>query len=250
MRCYLNRGIILEQAIVAIINEYLKTMKINEIYQNNQIHVVLNDHFTKLHHEQGGRSADNFPAIVVSSLDDVKDKDLSSMRPQTASWIGYKKTDIESIVDIYVPGSEGNQIVPGICVVAADESINALFEKLEKNKNVYGFSTRFYRREIISIDIMAENIQLKNELYEQIRFFVLGDLRNKLIEKYSFFDLRLDDDTVKGQRVLPFLVDHGLTLAGANVQFEVAYAIEQNVLDTEWEDVHKEIIIGGRTYVG
>ena len=250
MQCYLNRGIILEQAIVAIIQEYLKALKVNEIYQNNQIHVAVNNHFAKLYREHGDRAADNFPAIVVSSFDDDKDRDLASLRPQSAAWIGYNKSDIESIIDIYEPGSGGKVKKPGICTVAADESINAIFERLEKKKYVYGFSLRAYRREVISTDIWCENSQLKNELYEQIRLFVLGDLRNKLTEKYKFFDPRLDDDTIRGQRVLPFLIDFGLTLAGANVQFEVVYAIEQNILDTDWEDIHREIIIGGTNYAG
>ena len=255
MLCYLNRGIILEQAIVAIIQEYLKTLKVNEIYQNNQIHTVLNNHFAKLYRENGDRAADNFPAIVVSSFDDDKDRDLTNLRPQTqgveAALIGYTGEDLDSILDIYEPEPvDGKKVKkPGICAIASDETINTLLSLLEKKEFVYGYSLRAYRREIISVDIWAENIQLKNELYEQIRLFVLGDLRNKLTGKYGFFDPRLDDDTIRGQRVLPFLVDFGLTLAGANVQFEVVYAIEQNVLDTDWEDVHREIIIGGTNHV-
>ena len=256
MRFYLNRGIILEQAVVAVIKEYLKTLKVNEIYRNNQIHVALNNHFAKLYRENGDRAADNFPAIVVSSFDDDKDRELTNLRPQTqgaeAALIGYNRSDIDSILDIYEPEPVNGKKVtkPGICAIASDETIEVLLSLLAKREFVYGYSLRAYRREIISIDIWAENIQLKNELYEQIRLFVIGDLRNKLTEKYKFFDPRLDDDTIRGQRVLPFLVDFGLTLAGGNVQFEVVYAIEQNVIDTDWDDIHREIIIGGTNYVG
>lgn len=272
MLCYLNRGIILEQAIVAIIKQYLNTLKVNEIYENNQIHAVLNNHLAKLYRENGDKAADSFPAIVVSTYDDTKETDVYPLRPQTQGSelkkIGYEKSDIEKILDIYEPANreDGNTKkvkIPGICAAASDKTVNAIYEKLsliekenedvtkkKKDVMVYGYSLRAYRRDIISIDIWAENIQLKNELYELIRLFVLGDMRNKLIEKYKFFDPKLDDDTVRGTRVLPFLVDFGLTLAGGNVQFEVAYAIEQNVIDTDWDDIHREIIVGGTSYVG
>jgi hypothetical protein len=269
MLCYLNRGIILEQAIVAIIRDYLCTLQVDKIYESNQIHAVLNNHFAKLYKENGDKAADSFPAIVVSTYDDTKEPDLQPLRPQTQGAklkkIGYDKSDIEKIRDIYEHETvNGKKVkIPGICAVASDETINAIYKKFDliesenkdvKNKKkdvmVYGYSLRAYRRDIISVDIWAENIQLKNELYELIRLFVLGDMRNKLTEKYKFFDPKIDDDTVRGTRVLPFLVDFGLTLAGGNVQFEVAYAIEQNVIDTDWNDIHREIIIGGTNHVG
>ena len=269
MVCYLNRGIILEQAIVALIRNYLATLKVNKIYENNQIHAVLNNHFAKLYMEDRDKAADSFPAIVVSTHEDTKENDLIQVRPQTQGVklkkIGYEKSDIESILDIYEPElvDGKKEKIPGICSVAANETISAIYEKLnsienfnkdEKNKQkdvmVYGYSIRAYRRSIMSIDIWAENIQLKNELYQQIMLFVLGDMRNKLTEKYEFFDPKIDDDTVRGTPVLPFLVDFGLTLAGASVQFEVAYAIEQNIIDTSWDDMNRDIIIGGKNYVG
>jgi hypothetical protein len=247
--CYLNRGFISEQAICALVEDYLNTLKVNEIYKNNQVHVALNNHFAKLYREQGERAADSFPAVVISSFDDDKNPDLNMLRPQTqgaeAALIGYEKSDIDKILDIYEPELVNGKKVkkPGICTVASDDVVTAIYSRLEKKDMVYGYSIRVYRCETISIDTWAENLQLKNELYEQIRLFVLGDLRNKLTEKYQFFDPRIDDDSVKGQRVLPFLMDFGLTLAGGNVQFEITYAIEQNCLNTDWEEFPKEIII-------
>lgn len=264
MLCYLNKGIIIEQVIVSLINNYLQDLKVDKIYNLNQIHVALNNHFAKLYKEQGEKAADSFPAIVVSTFDDDKDRELNSLRPQTqgtelSRW-EYGIKEIEKIMDVYEPETaNGKKIkIPGICVVTAEESIAAIMEKLsppenegenKKERLVYGYAIRAYRRDVISIDIWAENIQLKNELYEQIRLFVLGDLRHKLTGKYKFFDPRIDDDTVKGQRVLPFLVDYGLTLAGANIQFDVTYAIEQNVIDTKWNETSREMFIGGHNYV-
>ena len=269
MQCYLNRAIILEQAIVALIKNYLNTLKVDKIYENNQIHAVLNNHFAKLYMTNGDKAADSFPAIVVSTHEDNKEPDLLPVRPQTRGTklkkIGYDKSDVDAILNIYEPELvDGKKVkIPGICAIAPDETINAIYEKLdsienynkdEKNKKkdvmVYGYSLRAYRRDMMSIDIWAENIQLKNELYKQILLFVLGDMRNILATKYEFFDPKIDDDTVRGTPVLPFLVDFGLTLAGGSVQFEVAYAIEQNVIDTSWDDIHREIIIGGTNYVG
>jgi hypothetical protein len=266
--CYLNRGLILEQAIVGIIKKYLDDMKINKIYEHNQIHVALNNHFAKLYKENGDKAADSFPAIVVSTFDDNKNPDLQALRPQTQGAElkknGYGRSDIEQILNIYEPEPvNGKKVkIPGICSVACDDTVKAIYEKLDSIENenkdennedkdvmVYGYSLRAYRQDIVSVDIWAENVQLKNELYEQIRLFVLGDMRNKLAEKYKFFDPKLDDDSVRGTRVLPFLVDFGLTLAGGNVQFEVAYAIEQNVINLNWNDIHGELIIGGRNYV-
>lgn len=255
MLCYLNRGIILEQVIVSEIHTYLEAMKLDEFYKQHHIHVTLNHPFAYLYKESGVKAADHFPAIIVSTYDDVKDNDLNHLQPQTQgsklSLISYIREDIDKILDVYEPEmvKEKKVKLPGICAIAAESSISAILNRLEKSEYLYGYSLRTYRKDHLSIEIWAENVQLKNEIYEQVRLFVLGDLRNKLSERYSFYDTKIDDDTVSGQRGAAWNVDFNTILAGANIIFDVTYAIEQNVIDTDWEDIHREIIIGGINYV-
>jgi hypothetical protein len=249
--CYLNRGIILEQVILAELHRYIAAMKLDSFYGQHHIHATLNHPFAYLFKEQGPKAADHFPAVIVSTYEDVKDSDLNQLRPQTQgdelSLIGFTGEDLDAILDIYEPElANGKQVKkPGICVIASEESINAIRARLEESEYVYGYSLRSYRKDHISIEIWAENIQLKNELYEQLRLFVLGDLRNKLTARYGFYDIKLDDDTVTGQRSNAWNIDFDVALAGANIRFDVTYAIEQNVMDTDWDDIHREIIIGG-----
>jgi hypothetical protein len=255
MLCYLNRGIILEQAIVDLIHKYLETLKINEIYSQSHIHATLNHPFAYLFKEDGDKAADHFPTVVISTYQDDKDPELNVLRPQTQgaelSLVEYTGEDIDKILDIYEPELvDGKKVkLPGVCAVAADETIKAILARLETKECIYGYSLRAYRQDRISIEIWAENIQVKNELYEQLRLFVLGDLRNKLTEKYKFFDPKIDDDTVRGERSGVFNIDFGIILAGANIQFDVTYVIEQNVMDTEGYEIHREIITGGKNYV-
>jgi hypothetical protein len=229
-------------------------MKLDEFYKQHHIHVTLNHPFAYLYKESGVKAADHFPAIIVSTYDDAKDNDLNRMRPQTQgselSLIGYTGEDIDKILDVYEPETvKGKKVKkPGICAIASESSIAAILKKLEQSEYIYGYSLRTYRKDHISLEIWSENIQLKNELYEQLRLFVLGDLRNKLSERYGFYDTKIDDDTVAGQRGAAWNVDFNTILAGANILFDVTYAIEQNVVDTDWEDVHREIIIGGINY--
>jgi hypothetical protein len=248
---YLNRGLIIEQAVVDLVHKYLETMKIDEIYPQNHVHATLNHPFAYLFKEQGNKAADHFPAVVISTYDDDKDRELNALRPQTQGAelrpVEYTGEDIGQILNIYEPEPVNGKKVrlPGVCAVASGESVNAIFKRLETKKCVYGYSLRAYRTDRVSVEIWAENIQVKNELYEQLRLFVLGDLRTRLAGKYQFFDPKIDDDTVRGQRSGVFNIDFGIVLAGADIQFEITYAIEQNVLDTDWDDIHREIIIGG-----
>jgi hypothetical protein len=251
MLCYLNRGIILEQAVVDLVHKYLEALKIDEIYPQNHVHATLNHPFAYLLKEKGNNAADHFPAVIISTYDDDKDRELNALRPQTQGaelrLVEYTGEDIGQILNIYEPEPVNGKKarLPGVCAVAADEAVKAIKTRLETKGCVYGYSLRAYRADRISIEIWAGNIQVKNELYEQLRLFVLGDLRSRLAEKYRFFDPKIDDDTVRGQRSGVFNIDFGTVLAGADIQFEATYAIEQNVVDTEWDDIHREIITGG-----
>jgi hypothetical protein len=251
MLVYLNKGLILEQAILALVHDYLETLKVNEIYKQSHVHTALNNYFAILWKENGDRAADSFPAVIVSTINDEKDPELNALRPQTQgaelALVEFTKEDIAKILDIYEPELvDGKKVrLPGVCVVAADKTIEAIRARLETKECIYGYSLRAYRQDRISIEIWAENIQIKNELYEQLRLFVLGNLRNKLTEKYKFFDPKIDDDTVRGERSGVFNLDFGIILAGANIGFNICYIVEQNILDTDWDEIHREIIIGG-----
>jgi hypothetical protein len=77
---------------------------------------------------------------------------------------------------------------------------------------------------------------LKNELYEAIRLFVCGWMKESLEKLYEENGFTLFDNTVRGQRSNNANVDFGIELWGAYLTFEAEYTIEQTVIDTELVD--------------
>jgi hypothetical protein len=71
----------------------------------------------------------------------------------------------------------------------------------------------------------------------------MGNLRHILTApKYEAHDVKMDDDTVNGQRSGAWNDQFDVALAGANITFDVNYAIEQIVLDTEIENPRRDLI--------
>jgi hypothetical protein len=123
------------------------------------------------------------------------------------------------------------------------------------------------RRDTVSIEIWDENIQLKNELYEAVRLFVCGWMKQYLEKLYEENGLAIFDHTVRGERSNNFNGEFGIDLWGAYITFEADYIIEQTVIDTDLVDskidfmevinhvkgqqgTTRSIIIGNRHYDG
>ncbi|MDR2701088.1 MAG: hypothetical protein LBB72_01495 [Spirochaetaceae bacterium] len=249
MVCYLNRGFILEQAIVAAINDYFETINTESLYENFHVKATLDHPFAKIFkNPKGLNAADLFPAVVVSTYEDEKPHDLP-MPPQVEG-IGLDKEDIGTITNtsetVTVNGRQKERKIPGLCTVVAPEVLKAINQHIDKKKMIFGFLVRTYRRDKISLEIWSENTQLKNEIYEQLRLFVIGNLRHVLAEdKYQSYDIKIDDDTVSGQRSGAWNDQFDVILAGGSITFDVNYAIDQIVLDTNIENPHGDLSVEG-----
>lgn len=251
--CYLNRAIILEQAIVSVVNDYFDTLKFDNLYNENyHIKATLDHPFAQIFKtSQTLNAADLFPAVVVSTYDDGKPPDLDTLRPQVQG-IKLKQSDIDQIVNvkekIIKDGKEKERNIPGLCTVVAPEVLQTIKEHITKKGEIIGFVIRAYRRDKISLDIWTDNTQLKNEIYKQLLLFTVGNLRHILTaEKYQVHDIKIDDDTIIGQPSGAYNDQFDQTLTGGSINFDVTYAVEQIVLDTAIDspskDIVKEVII-------
>ena len=95
MICYLNRGLILEQAICALLKEYFESIHLENTYENFHV-CVTNEHpFAELMFHSGLNAADSFPAVVVTTQEDRKPHNLDL--PPTYDAIGIGREDLETI---------------------------------------------------------------------------------------------------------------------------------------------------------
>lgn len=247
MIAYLNRGFILEQAICSLIEEYIETIKFDKAYENFRVRVTLQHPFSLIGNK-GIKAADHFPAVVVSTYDDEKPHDLPI--PPQVEGIGLTKEDIDLITKTTETGIDkktGKPVerkIPGLCVVIANETLQEIYTHIKEKKIIYGFSVRTYRMDRICLELWSENVQLKNEIYEQLRLFVFGNLRHLLTaNKYRAQNIKMDDDTINGQRSGAYNDQFGVILAGASLIFDVNYAVEQIVLDTEIKEPKMDLVM-------
>jgi hypothetical protein len=73
-------------------------------------------------------------------------------------------------------------------------------------------------------------------------------------KRYEFFDIKIDDDTINGQRSGAYNDQFDAVLHGANITFDVNYAVTQFVLDTEIKnpsgDLMLEVINHAKGFAG
>lgn len=239
MLCYLNRGLILEQAIAALIHSYFGALNLESKYKNFRVNVTTEHPFAKLYLYDGLSASDSFPAVVVTTQEDAKPAEFDGLAPHS-QMVDLTADDIREI-------TKGG--LPGLCTVVDEATLDAIHDAIKKHGRIRGHSIRARRRDSMSIEIWAENIQLKNEIYEQTRLFVAGSLRHLLAGLYPFFDTAIFDGTVTGRRSNNFNFDFDVLLAGAHIGFDVNYCVEQIAIDTEEAHISKEIILRGRNHV-
>nr|DAU31843.1 MAG TPA: hypothetical protein [Bacteriophage sp.] len=261
---YLNFGFVLEQAVADIIRRYFDRQKFDDVYGNFHISVVNEHPFAHMIIENNPRCADNFPAVVVTSQSDSKTAELSNL-PQQCSAVGYTSEDLNRLfdcayrnkkkmnsdgefVDVIKKGVVQKERIPGFILVYDEETINRLKEIADsRNKDdvkgmVYGFEITARKTDRVSIEIWSENNELKNELYEHIRLLLSGTMPVLLKEMYGIFNPVLFDKTVNGERSSNFNFDFDTLLCGSHIAFEVDYDIAQIVLDTDLNDINREVI--------
>jgi hypothetical protein len=228
---FLNKGLILEQVIVRALRDYFSVSGAYDFYKNVSINITNRHPFAKLALGaiRGTKSdASLFPAIIVATESDGKPGELENLVD-----ISGVKLTIEDVT----PGENGKSpLEEKDYMMMTPEKITAIREAIEKNGQVYGVSNFIRRSDHIAIEIWAENIQLKNELYEMIRLFVCGWMRESLEKTHGEHGLTIFDHTVNGQRSNNFNFDFGVDLSGALLTFDADYLIEQTVIDTDLVD--------------
>lgn len=253
MIVYVNRGFIAEQSIVDVLKRYFDRLNYDELYDNFHLTITNNHPFAHLIiHPDSANTADVFPSIVVTTQSDEKVPAMANM-VQQVSEMEYSAEDIDSflrykrqkfIIDDngeikYLYDKQGNPIyepIPGYCLVVDDKKASQLKEITEE-RPLYGVSIATRRRDHISIEIWAENNQLKNEIYEHLRMFCDGYFIPALNEFYKPFNPVVIGSTVRGERSNNFNFDYDVPLYGANITFDIDYNVEQIVIDTDIMDI-------------
>lgn len=230
---YLNRGLIVEQALCQEIENYLNTIHLDETYPNFHVKVTNNHPFAHLYLHTTATAADEFPAIVVTTETDNKTNDLMQIGEDTTA-VGLEIEDFNSFM-------EEVDKLPGVCTLCDPESEKEIRNIFEKAQYIYGLKIDQRKTDRISIEIWADNNQLKNELYEQIRLYVSGYMQTLLRNKYAGFGLDYFDGTIRGERSNNYNVDFDVALSGAHISFEINYCISQIVLDSELSGITNQI---------
>lgn len=253
MLCYINRGLILEQAITSLVREYFDTLNFENRYKNFHIKVSTEHPFANLYLNSGMNASDSFPCIVVSTQEDRKPFEFDELAPHIEA-IGITENDLNAILlttEKYTnsKGEEKTKEIAGLCTLADENAIEEVRKTIQKQEYCYGYSIRTRRKDSLGIEIWAENNQLKNEIYEQLRLFVSSNLRNILENKFSFYDIALFDNTITGHRSNNYNFDFDVVLYGGHIAFEINYCVEQIVLNTKIEKLSKTIITEALNYV-
>ena len=233
MICYINRGIVLEQAIRDLIRNYFELLHFDSRYRNFHISVT-NDHpFAEMYLHSNLNASDLFPCVIVATSNDNSDNEYQDYIEETT-----EKLDGEMLA-YYVDYSKK----AGLHNTIDKESLKTIQETIDNKGYCYAKRTSIRRSENLSIEIWAENTQLKNEIYEQIRLFLDCNLGNKLNELYSDYNIELFPKSVTGSRSNNYNLDFDVVLCGSQISFDAKYSIEQIELDTDKNITDKDIIL-------
>ena len=259
MLFYLNKGFVVEQALVDLVKRYFDEMDLDSVYKNFHIYIT-NDHpFAHIIIEGNTRSSDLFPSVVITTDNDEKVPELSNIPVQVRGvklfledlielnniYRDRTSFDSETGIEEKIIDRNGNivkELIPGYIQVID----NAHFEKLkaicEQKGFVYGLEMKTQKRDRISIEIWSENNQLKNEIYEKLRLYLSGKLLLDL-KKYEFNDVDIFDKSIRGDRSSNFNLDFDVLLHGSHLSFEIDYSIVQYVIDTDIDAEDKDLIM-------
>lgn len=261
---YLNLGFVLEQALQDILKRYIDRQRFDEIYGNFHISVVNEHPFAHLIIDNHAKAQDSFPSIVVTTQSDSKPSELANVPPQITG-IGLTSKDLDELIERsrrnktkinefgeVVPVKKNGDVVkervPGFILVYDPTTIKTLKDIADSRATeteagyVYGIKSETRRRDRVSIEIWAENNQLKNELYEHIRLLLSSTMNQILNENYSMFSPSIFDNSVSGERSSNYNFDFDCLLCGSHITFEVDYNVCQIILDTNVENTNYDLI--------
>ena len=227
---YFNRPLILEQIVKDALIEYFQALKASEYYKNYSINIT-NEHPFSLMLPDFTYNRSLFPSIVISTVNDNKPSELNILS-ETRELILLK----EDLPELEKHG-----------YMVCDAVIKELEEVFKTQDEIIGVTKIIRRQEKIAIEIWSENIQLKNELYELIRLFIAGNMRDVMAKYRDNNNLVIFDHTLEGDRSGNYNYDFGVILVGARITFNADYFIEQSAVDTELKN--KNIIWEVKNYV-
>jgi hypothetical protein len=235
---FLNKGLILEHHIIKALQDYFNTLGLADFYKRVTVNVTNKHPFTRLlRNSINGEKpeASLFPAIVVATLDDEKPGEMAEL---------IEVGGVELLPEDVNPSEPGakSPLEESGYMMLTPAKYKAIKDAVNESGHVYGISSRIRRQDRISIEIWAENVQLKNELYEAVRLFVCGFMKESFEKLYEENNFSLFDNTVAGQRSNNFNGELGVDLWGSYITFEVDYTIEQTVIDTEIVDGNIEFM--------
>jgi hypothetical protein len=244
---FLNRGIILEQEIVKALKSYFSIIGVPEFYENFTVSITNKHPFARMALSKTPEkdAASLFPVVVVATEEEGKPPELSDVID--SQYLTLEPADIEAKKD------GGPSDVEARYMMMTPEKMNALRKAMNDrtDKRIFGVTQFIRRRDHVSIEIWAENPQAKNELYEIIRLYVCGFMKDYLAKLYRGFFKELDeeesplvifDSSINGQRSNNFNLDFGVELFGAHISFDADYIIEQSVIDTE-ADINDNLLL-------
>ena len=238
---FLNRGLILEQEIVKALKKYFSIIRVPDYYKNFTVNITNEHPFARMWLSEAPEkdAASLFPVVVIATEEDSKPPELLNL--VHSEYLTIEPSDIAIKEDDSLSDIEARyeMITPPIM-----NELRAAMDARE-DKRIFGATSFIRRSDHISIEIWAENPQLKNELYEIVRLFVCGFMKDYLESFYKecFKEvsdkkspLAIFDSSIRGQRSNNFNVDFGIELYGANITFDADYVIEQSIIDTELND--------------
>jgi len=219
-----NKGIDVEDILVKSLQGYFASVRFSELYPViKSVYIGLEHPFAELLDQNGRRDMTAlFPSVTVVSGSDEKPPQLAELHSFLPCTIN--KNDIDTIK------RDGYQVAPG--------AITWLDTFFETNKELHGVTGTAQRRDHITFEVWAENIQLKNEIYSMLELFLSGPMKIKLEKTYG---LEMFDDTIRGQRSGNYNFDFGQTLYGGQIGFDVDYLLEQNIFDSEIIELNQTV---------
>jgi hypothetical protein len=263
---YLNLGFVLEQALLDVTKTYIERLHLDSVYNNFHISVVNEHPFAHMMIEDTTTANDTFPAVVITSQSDGEVPDLANMFELNHA-IKFTSDDFEELFETATrpktrinentgeievvhkrDGSIVRENVPGYVLIYDEERINQLKEIAdsrttgEEQGGIYGIKIDSRRRDNISVEIWCENDQLKDELYEHLNLFFSCSLDRILKEKFKMFDCAIFGNRIHGERSSNYNFDFDVMLSGSHITFSVDYNVSQIILDTEIENITKEIV--------
>jgi hypothetical protein len=219
-----------EDILVDAFRVYLRELRYSEMFPNHANINVSNDHpFERLIGGEGS-APDLFPAVTIVASNDGE---VPGMGKNWTTQTLYPQ-DIPADFD-------------GELFYIVDSALNDLRTVLAAKGSVHGVAHSSMWRDSASFELWAENLQVKNELYNLVVGFLTGP---KMLELKQAHDITVHSNSVQGQRSGYYNFDFGRTLYGGRVSFTVDYPVLQSVYDTDFgsiaeiEHSYREVLYG------